>query len=180
MPFPQQAPRIFWLFASIAILIGFSAEARAAGKGDVYFGYSRTGSDIFYPGTGGLNGWDLDGQFHWKPFIGIEGDIGHFGVGASSNVPRTTTVLFGPKVSVGPSAIKVFGHFLVGGEHSANNSAAAPVSGGAFAYALGAGADVPFAPFFGWRVQVDHLSAPTQSPGEGTHVRFTTGIVLRF
>jgi hypothetical protein len=89
-------------------------------------------------------------------------------------------VLFGPKVSVGPSAIKVFGHFLLGGEHSANNSSTAPISGGAFAYAYGAGADIPFAPFLRWRLQLDHLSAPSQSPSEGTHIRFTTGIVLRF
>jgi hypothetical protein len=180
MSFPQQASRILCLLALCAFIIQFPAQARAAGKGDVFFGYSRTGSDIFYPSTPGLNGWDLDGQVHWKPFIGIEGDVAHYGLGADSSVPRTTTVLFGPKVSVGPAAIKVFGHFLVGGEHSANSSAVTPISGGAFAYAYGAGADVPIAPFLGWRVQLDHLSAPTQSPSEGTHVRFTTGIVLRF
>ncbi|MGA3131513.1 MAG: hypothetical protein ABSD59_11975 [Terracidiphilus sp.] len=180
MPSPQQASRVVCLLALCAFIVQFPAQARAAGKGDVFFGYSRTGSDIFYPSTPGLNGWDLDGQVHWKPFIGIDGDVAHYGIGADSSVPRTTTVLFGPKVSVGPAAIKVFGHFLVGGEHSANSSAVTPISGGAFAYAYGAGADVPIAPFFGWRVQVDHLSAPTQSPAEGTHVRFTTGIVLRF
>ncbi len=78
-------------------------------------------------------------------------------MGADASVPRTTTVLFGPKVSVGPPAIKVFGHFLMGGEHSAN-SGGAPISGGVFAYAYGAGADVPILPFFGWRVQLDHLT----------------------
>jgi hypothetical protein len=179
MPLPQRAFRVLCLFAWVVILMLYPARVRAANKGDVFFGYSRTGSDIFYPGTGGLNGWDFDGQVHWKPFIGIEGDVAHYGWGADASVPRTTTVLFGPKVSVGPPAIKVFGHFLMGGEHSAN-SGGAPISGGAFAYAYGAGADVPILPFFGWRVQLDHLSAPSQSPSEGTHVRFTTGVVFRF
>jgi hypothetical protein len=180
MPLPQQAFRALCLLAWTFLLVQFPARAHAANKGDVSFGYSRTGSDIFYPDTPGLNGWDLDGQVHWKPFIGIEGDVAHYGLGASSGVPRTTTVLFGPKVSVGPPAIQVFGHFLVGGEHSANSGGATPISGGAFAYAYGAGADMPLVPFLRWRLQLDHLSAPNQSPPQGTHIRFTTGIVFRF
>lgn len=179
MPLPQQAFRVFCVVVLSVFLFQLPAPACAADKGDVSFGYSRTGSDIFYPNTGGLNGWDLDGQVHWKPFVGVEGDLAHYGLGANSSVPRTTTVLFGPKVSVGPPFVKVFGHFLVGGEHSAN-SGGAPVSGGAFAYAYGAGADLPLAPLLRWRVQLDHLSAPGPSPSQGTHVRFTTGIVLHF
>jgi hypothetical protein len=178
MPLPQQAFRLLCLFTIGLLMAQFPAQARAANLGDVFFGYSRTGSDIFYPNTGGLNGWEADGQLHWKPFVGIEGDVAHYGLGAGSSAPRTTTVLFGPKVSVGPSAIRVFGHFLVGGKHSANSGGS--VSGGAFTYAVGAGADLPLAPFLRWRVQVDHLTAVGQSPAEGTHVRFTTGIVLRF
>ena len=179
MPLPQRAFRVLCLLALSILFIPFAVPAHAANKGDVSLGYSRTGSDIFYPNTGGLNGWDLDGQVHWKPFIGIEGDVAHYGLGANSSVPRTTTVLFGPKASVGPAGFKVFGHFLVGGEHSANHGGA-PISGGAFAYAYGAGADIPFLPFFAWRLQLDHLSAPSQSPSQGTHVHFTTGIVFRF
>lgn len=179
MPLPRRAFPVLFLLALGTLLMLFPARVRAANQGDVFFGYSRTGSDIFYPNTPGLNGWDLDGQVHWKPFVGIEGDVAHYGLGANASVPRTTGVLFGPKVSVGPAGFKVFGHFLAGGEHSAN-SAGAPISGGAFACAYGAGADVPILPFFGWRVQLDHLSAPSQSPSGGTHVRFTTGIVFRF
>jgi hypothetical protein len=75
--------------------------------------------------------------------------------------------------------VKVFVHALLGGEHSANSSGAS-ISGGSFAYALGGGVDVPIAPFFGWRAMVDHFSAPTVSPGDSNHVRFSTGIVFRF
>ena len=179
MPFPRQAFRLLCVLTAVFVLsLPLLAQIP---KGDIGFGYSRTGSDIFYPNTPGLNGWDLDGQVHWKPFIGIEGDVAHYGMGANAIVPRTTTVLFGPKVSVGPPAIQVFGHVLVGGEHSSNNGAApTPISGGAFAYAYGAGADLPLAPFLRWRLQLDHLSAPSQSPSQGTHVRFTAGVVFRF
>ena len=180
MPIPRWTSRIFLVIAVGAILLDLPLTVRAADKGDISLGYSRTGSNIFYSGTPGLNGWDLDGQIHWKGFIGVEGDVAHYGLGANDTVPRTTTVLFGPKVSVGAAGFKIFGHFLVGGEHSANNSSANHISGGSLAYALGAGVDVPIVPLFAWRVQVDRFSAPIQSPSNGTPVRFTTGIVFRF
>ncbi len=177
-------PYRFWrvcplLFFS-AILLTFSPAAQALGPGgDAFFGYSRTGSDTFYPNVGGLNGWE--GALHLKmmPFVGFEGDVAHYGLGANSSIPRTTTVLLGPRVSVGALGIKLFGHFLVGGEHSAN-SGPANISGGAFAYALGGGVDFPIAPFFACRVAGDRLSAPTESPSTGTHARFSTGLVFRF
>lgn len=181
MPIPLRFLRACLLLVASSILIGFSPDAHAAGKGDISLGYSRTGNNTFYPNVGGLNGWDLDGQISWKPFIGIEGDVAHYGLGAGSVVPRTTTVLFGPKLSVGAAGFKFFGHFLVGGEHSSNNGTQpTPISGGALTYALGAGLDAPIAPFFAWRFQLDRISAINQSPPNGTHARFTTGIVFRF
>lgn len=180
MPTPQRAFQLRLSLAIFCILLILPSLARAANKGDISLGYSRTGDNTFYPNVGGLNGWDLDGQVHLKPFIGVEGDVAHYGLGADSSTPRTTTVLFGPKLSVGAAGFKFFGHFLAGGEHSANSGGPTPVSQGSFAYALGAGADLPIAPFFAWRVQVDRLSAPLISPSNGTHARFTTGIVFRF
>jgi hypothetical protein len=165
-----------------ALLLSSPSTARAqVPKGDLFFGYSRTGSDTFYPDVGGLNGWEATGHVRIKkPFLGFEGDVAHYGLGADSSVPRTTTVLFGPRVTLAAAGIKIFGHGLLGGEHSANNDSNLPISGGTFAYALGLGADLPLAPFFAWRVQVDRLSAPSQSPSGATHARFTTGIVFRF
>ncbi len=180
MPIPHRFPRFCVPLALGIALLNLSSLAHAANKGDISLGYTRTGNDTFYAGAGGLNGWDFDGQVHWKPFIGIEGDVSHYGLGAGSGVPRTTAVLFGPKLSVGAAGFKFFGHFLVGGEHSANSSNVIPISGGAFTYALGAGADVPIAPFFAWRLQLDRISAINQSPSNGTHARFVTGIVFRF
>jgi hypothetical protein len=174
------ALRVSLALAFGAIPLSLPTPARAASKGDVFFGYSRTGNNTFYPNVGGLNGWELDGQVRWKRFIGAEADVAHYGLGANAAVPRTTTVLFGPELSLGTAGYKVFGHFLVGGEHSANSSGSTPISGGAFAYALGAGAEGPIAPLFAWRVQVDRISAINQSPSSGTHARFSSGIVFRF
>jgi len=42
------------------------------------------------------------------------------------------------------------------------------------------GADVRFAPFLAWRLAEDDLNAPTSTPSQGSHDRFTTGLVLQF
>ena len=180
MPTPQRLSRVFSIFVSVVLLLSCASALAQIPKGDLFFGYSRLGSDAFYPNVGGLNGWEAAAHFKVRPFIGFEGDVAHYGMGASSVVPRTTTILLGPRVTVGALGFKLFAHGLIGGEHSANSSGPVRISGGTFAYALGAGADIPIAPFFAWRIQGDRISAPTQSPSNGTHARFTTGLVFRF
>jgi hypothetical protein len=147
---------------------------------DAFFGYSRTASDTFYPNVGGLNGWEAALHLHMHPFLGVEGDVAHYGLGADAAVARTTTVLVGPRVSVKAIGINLFAHGLVGGEHSANGNAGVKISGGTFAYALGGGIDLPIVPFFAWRFSADRISAPTLSPSSGTQARFNTGLVFRF
>lgn len=171
-------PRFLILFATILGLFASAVRAQMP-KGDVYVGYSRTGSDAFYSGAGGLNGWEgaLHVKLH-KPFLGIEGDLSHYGLGADASVPRTTAFIFGPRITVGALGPKVFGHALIGGEHSSNNGGS--ISGGALAYALGGGLDVPIAPFFAWRVAGDYIHAVGRSPSGGTPARFSTGLVFRF
>ena len=181
MPIPRRFFPVLYLLLFPILLITFVPGAQALGpKGDAFVGYSRTGSDTFYPNVGGLNGWEAAGHIRMRPFVGLEGDVAHYGLGADSSVPRTTTVLFGPRLTLGAAGIKIFGHGLLGGDHSANGGGPTPISGGAFAYALGGGVDVPVAPFFAWRFMLDRLSAPSQSPGTGTHARFSTGVVFRF
>jgi hypothetical protein len=115
------------------------------------------------------------------PFFGAEADVSHYGLEADSSVPRTTTYLFGPRVSLRAAGINLFVHGLVGDEHSANGSnSATPVSGTSLAYALGGGVDLPIAPFFARRFSADRLSAPTVSPGTGDQARFNTGPAFRF
>jgi opacity protein-like surface antigen len=178
MPIPRRSFRAFLCILSAVLLIAGAAQARALGpKGDAFLGYSRTGSDIFYPNTGALNGWEGALHVRTMPFLGVEGDVAHYGLGADTSVPRTTTYLFGPRATIGTLGIKVFAHGLIGGEHSANDNG---ISGNAFAYALGGGLDLRVAPFFSWRFAGDRLSAPSQSPNFGTQARFSTGIVFRF
>ena len=128
-----------------------------------------------------LNGWEgaLHVKLH-KVFPGVEGDVSHYGLNADSSVPRTTTFMAGPRVTLGASGPKVFVHALAGGEHSANNGGRTPISGGALVFAQDGGLDVPIAPFFSWRVAGDFLQAPTQFPADGTPARFSAGVAFRF
>ncbi len=170
---------VLLLLVSCGLLAAAPAASAQLRNHDAFFGYSRLGSDAFYPNVGGLNGWEGALHIHLHPFLGVEGDVAHYGLGANAAVPRTTTVLVGPRVSVKALGINLFVRGMVGGEHSANGSNT-PISGGALAYDLGGGVDLPIAPFFAWRFSADRLSAPTQSPSGGDQARFNTGLVFRF
>jgi hypothetical protein len=168
----------------LAMFIAFLAVAPATAASlrnhDAFLGYSRLGSNAFYPNVGGLNGWEGALHIHLRPFFGVEGDVAHYGLGADAAVPRTTTVLVGPRISLKAAGINLFVRGMVGGEHSANGDVGTHVSGGAFAYDFGGGVDLPIAPFFAWRFSADRISAPTVSPSGSTPARFNTGLVFRF
>lgn len=174
--------RFGFMVAAIFCILFTAASARAVSirNNDAYFGYSRLGSDAFYPNVGGLNGWQGALHLHVAPFLGVEGDVAHYGLGADAAVPRTTTVLVGPRVSVKALGIHLFVHGMVGGEHSANGNVGTHISQSGLAYDFGGGIDVPILPFFAWRFSGDHISAPTVSPSGGSHERFNTGLVFRF
>jgi hypothetical protein len=166
------------LVFSSALFISPVAFCGTVPKGDLFFGYSRTGTDTFYPNVGALNGWDAAAHLKLHmPFLGIEGDVAHYGLGANSSIPRTTTYLFGPRATVGLLGTKVFAHALVGGKHSANSGGPTPISSNGYAYMLGGGLDFPIFPFFAWRIAGDYTGVPAAG---GTPARFSTGIVFRF
>ena len=146
---------------------------------DVFLGYSRMGANDFYPNVGGLNGWDGAMHVKFERFAGIEGDVSRFGYGANATIPRTTSVMAGPRLTLGVLGVKVFAHALAGVEHSANSSGL-PISGTALDVAAGGGADFKILPFFSWRLAADYLAAPTQETSSATHARFSTGIVFHF
>ena len=176
--------KYIFLFALFMIPLAATASpSPQLHNSDVFFGYSRTGSDTFYQGTGGLNGWEGALHIHMAPFLGAEADVSQYGLGVSSNTPHTTDVLFGPRLTVKAAGFSVFAHGLVGVNHTSNSSSSTgsfgSVSQTGLSYALGGGLDVPIFPFFSWRFQGDRISS-TQSPSEGTKARFTTGLVFRF
>src|SRR5438105_7377579 len=138
------------IFTALISIVFLAAPAGAASlrNHDAFIGYSRLGSNAFYPNVGGLNGWEGALHIHLKPFFGVEGDVAHYGLGANAAVPRTTTVMFGPRISVKAVGINLFVHGLVGGEHSANSDGGVHISHGALAYDFGGGVDLPILPFF--------------------------------
>lgn len=166
--------------APLSLLLFQPAAARALGPGgDLYFGYSRTGSNTFVANTPGQNGWEAAAHLHFLPFIGAEVDVAHYGLGADSSEARTTTALVGPRVTVGAAGIHVFAHGLVGVAHSYAAGSTLFNSKNPLAGDLGGGLDVSLVPFFAWRVGGDYITT-TDAPSNSKHVRFTTGLVFRF
>ena len=170
--------RTYFLLATALLLCG-ACGAQSLHNSDAYFGYSRLGSETFYPNVGGLNGWNAAVHIHMRPFLGVEGDVGHYGLGTSASVPKTTTFLVGPRVTLKALGVALFAHGLLGGEHS-SNSAGVSISGGTFAYAVGGGVDLPVLPFFAFRVGGDRIAAPSLSPSSAQKYRVNAGLVLRF
>jgi hypothetical protein len=166
------------LLTMCLLWIGLAAAARAQGlKADVTVGYSHLGANTFYANSGGLNGWQGAMNVKVKRFWGIEGDLAHYGVGAAATVPRPTTLLLGPRLTIGSAGLRAYVHGLVGGEHASSQSG---FSGGAMVVGYGGGLDMRFAPYLSWRVSADYLLAPTESPTGAAHYRMGTGLVVRF
>ncbi len=174
--------RVVFRFSFLAVSLLFLAlpcAARAAGPGaDVYFGYSRLGANAFHANTPALNGWQASGQVKFIPFVGVDLDVAHYGLGAAATLPHSTTVMIGPRVTVGIPGVHVFGHALFGAEHSSNSGGI--ISSTAITVDAGAGADFSILPLLSWRVSADYIGAPTQSPGTADHYRFGTGLALHF
>lgn len=171
----------WWLGAVLVVCVSSPAARAQLRNSDAYLGYSRLGSDTFYPDVGGLNGWQATLHIHLAPFFGAEGDVAQYGLGAASSVPRTTTYMVGPRVTAKALGVAIWLHGLLGGEHSSNgNAQPTPISGNGLAWDVGGGVDFPIVPFFAWRVSADRISSPTISPGEGSKDRFGTGLVFRF
>lgn len=167
----------------LLILLGASLflapAARALGPGgDIYFGYSRSGANNFIPNTPAENGWEAAGSIHFLPLLGVEADVARYGAGAASNDARTTTVLFGPRLTVGLAGINLFAHGLVGVAHS-HVSGPGSYSNNPLAGDLGGGVDLHLLPFFAWRVVGDYITT-TDAPSNADHYRFGTGLVFRF
>jgi len=166
---------------ALALFVGWILAAPCAHalgpKADVAFGYSRLGNDVFASGVGGLNGWEGSLNVKVKPFIGIEGDVAQYGMGAASTTPHTTMVMFGPRVTVGTMGVHVFAHALGGVGHTSNSVGLSQTD---LTVGLGGGGDVRIAPFFSIRLAADYLAVPTSSHSGSAHERVSAGLAFRF
>lgn len=168
--------RITLIVLSLAV-IAVPAAARAADP-DVYFGFSRLGSNAFSGATPALNGWEAEGAFSFIPLLGIDVDVAHYGLGAAASIPHTTTAMIGPRLTLGTGGVHLYGHALLGGEHSTNSGNIFSSTG--LTVAVGAGLDLRIFHPLAWRINGDYIDAPGTSPSGGDHYRFGTGLVLRF
>jgi len=170
----------FFRFALIffcTAMLALPTAARAAGP-DVYFGYSRLGSNVFRANVPALNGWQAEANFSFVPLIGIDGDVAHYGLGAASTLPHTTTYMIGPRLTVGAHGIHVYGHGLFGGEHSSNSGGL--FSSNAFTVAAGGGVDYHLISVLAARFNIDYIDAPTVTPSTASHYRWGIGLAARF
>jgi Outer membrane protein beta-barrel domain len=132
-----------------------------------------------------LNGWEAAGTINPGKWWGITADFsGHYGsVGSSST--HLQTYLFGPKLTYhGP--VSPFVHVLLGVAHESVGTGTTsagitvPMSGSAFALALGAGIDIKIVPLISFRpIQIDYLLTRFNS-GTQSQPRISAGLVVHF
>jgi opacity protein-like surface antigen len=168
--------------AAILCLVVFPTRARAD-KGDVYFGYSRTGANLYTVYTPGINGWQAAAHFKPLPFIGIEGDISHYSQHVNGSSQQVTLVMFGPRVTVHALGFSVFAHGLGGAAHQHETVTNIGSAGyNATSYAFGGGVDIPVVLGLKLRATGDYLGnsmAPSGSYSP-SHYRFGVGAAYHF
>lgn len=168
-----------------AFLVSLVPAAHALGpKADAYFGYSRAGANLYSPYTPGMNGWQFAAHVQPLPFVGIEGDLSHYGADAGAGTQHATLIMFGPRVTAHAAGFSVFAHGLAGNAHFSSNAVAflPSISYNAVSYALGAGADVPLVLGLKFRVTGDYLgnSKAPSSDYSPSHYRFGLGVAYHF
>jgi len=186
--------------AAAVLLVLLLSSSFALGQppsGNVYFGYSRTDTNLTPGQSTGLNGWNGSVEGKVLPFIGLVADFsGHYG---SQNVPVACPLqilppcspqpsnvdvseynfLFGPRVSFKISKFRPFVHALIGAGHIHESASALSNSDTSFADALGGGLDYHLIPLISWRFQADALQTRFFN-GSQNNLRFSTGLVVHF
>jgi hypothetical protein len=187
---------------AIVLVAGIVAQAQVPTSGNIFFGYSYSGGNVFLSSaperqaashSAGLNGWEgsLEGKF--LPWIGIVADLsGHYGshdlpvcgfilppCSISSFNAKRYTVLFGPRLSVSIGKFAPFAHALIGASHISDSGGGISDSDTSLATAIGGGLDYKLIKGLAWRVQGDEVHTRFFGGGQD-HFRFSTGIVLRF
>lgn len=157
-----------------AALLLFAPGLARAQKVQLFGGYSFLRLDTG-AGKANLYGWEASGTFK-KSWLGFTADFsGHYG---SPFGPSTSlnTFLFGPQLSLPVPVITPYVHALVGAARESTGN----LSDTTFAAALGGGLDTRISPLLSYRLlQVDYVA--TRFGGNTqNHLRFSTGLVIRF
>jgi hypothetical protein len=115
----------YGLVVFLGILLAFAPAAHALGdKADVYFGYSRVGANLYGPYTPGMNGWQAAAHVKPIPFVGVEGDVSHYGGSVGAGSAHATLIMFGPRVTAHAAGFSVFAHGLAGNVHYSSSAVA--------------------------------------------------------
>jgi hypothetical protein len=170
--------------AFVFCLMTAAGMAQVPSSGNFFFGYSLNHGDTGWTQTGTLNGWEGTVEGRILPHIGLVADVSQqYGSlpipGLGSTDVRTTSFLFGPRVSVGIGPARPFVHFLIGASQVREQSAFIDNTDYSYAQAFGGGLDYRLVPLVSWRVQADSLLTNHHNDWQD-NVRFSTGLVFRF
>ena len=170
-------------FLGTFLLLAFAPKAQAADKGDIYFGYSRVGANLYDVYTSGMNGWQAAGHINPFPFVGIEADLSRYTQSQNGSSQQVLLAMFGPRVTVHAMGFSVFVHGLGGIAHQ--NATVTTYGGAGYnaaSYAFGAGVDMPLVLKLKARVTADYLgnsNAPPSSYSPSPY-RFGVGLAWHF
>lgn len=170
-----------WL-AALLFWFAFAAQSKAAEKGDVYFGFSYVGADMYGAGTDPMKGWQAAAHIKLLPLLGVEGDVAHYSQSQMGFSEHVTTVMFGPRLTAPAGALRFFVHGLGGLARPTFITTYPYVDYFAFSYACGGGVDIPVFRGFKFRATGDYLGnskAPTET-GRPFHLRIGAGLAYHF
>jgi hypothetical protein len=156
--------------------------------GDVFFGYSHTGSvhcqkpivdttttcDSFSTQASNLNGWNASFEKKYLHYFGAVADFsGQYGGVTQHNY------LFGIRGSATIGRFRPFAEALFGAVTLRENGSASPKSNTSFAEALGFGIDFRLMRLLSWRVQADQVKTELTTVGQ-QNVLVSSGLAVRF
>jgi hypothetical protein len=175
--------------SAVATVLAFAFASQAWGKvkGDVYFGFSYVGADLYGAGTDPMKGWQAAAHFRLLRLVGVEGDVAHYSQSQMGFSEHVTTVMFGPRLTAPAGALRFFVHGLGGlARQNATFTTYPYVDYSAFSYAFGGGVDIPVFRGLKFRATGDYLGnskAPTAADCCGpapNHLRVGAGLAYHF
>lgn len=175
--------RSFSLSLVAVVLFVTAASQARADKGDIYFGYSRAGANLYAVYTPAMNGWQAAAHVKLIPFLGVEGDVSRYSQTVNGYSQQVTLAMFGPRLTVRAAGVSLFAHGLAGVAHQHATIPFLPSVGyNATSYALGGGADLPLWGRIKARVSADFLgnSDAPDSSYSPEHYRFGLGVAYHF